>query len=367
MVDESIADGGRAAFDVHELDYPLPESRIAQHPASRREEARLLIVNSSTGGVRDGWVVELPELLRPGDLLVLNDTKVLPAKFTARRQTGGTIPGLFVHEERPGVWRVMLQGSRRLRVGETLAVTPEVGKLVLLKLEEDCGEGLWQVGVDADGTTEEILKRIGRTPLPPYIRRDAQAYPEADLEDRNRYQTVYARTPGAIAAPTAGFHLTDELLEQTVALGVKTTFVTLHVGLGTFKPVSVDCLSEHVMHRERFELPGQAAEAVRECRKRGGRVVAVGTTSVRVLESAATGPVQDRLVAAQRGSADLFIYPPYVFRVVDALLTNFHLPRSTLLALVMAFAGIDTIRRAYRHAIEQEYRFYSFGDAMLIL
>ena len=367
MIDESIGDTGRPAFDVRELGYPLPESLIAQHPVSRREEARLLIVDSATGRVRDGRVVELPDLLRPGDLLVLNDTKVLPAKFTARRQTGGTIPGLFVREERPGVWRVMLQGSRRLRVGETLAVTPEVGKLALLKLKEDCGEGLWLVGVDADGTTEQILKRIGRTPLPPYIRRAPEAPTAADREDRARYQTVYARTPGAIAAPTAGLHLTDALLEQTATVGVKTAFVTLHVGLGTFKPISVDCLSEHAMHREQFDLPAQTADAVGECRKRGGRVVAVGTTSVRVLESAATGPLEERLVAAQHGSADLFIYPPYAFRVVDGLLTNFHLPRSTLLALVMAFAGVDTIRRAYRHAIDQEYRFYSYGDAMLIL
>ena len=360
-----IGDPTRASFLTSVLDYELPASFVAQQPAARREDASLLIVDRRSGTLHDGRIADLPQLLRPGDLLVLNDTKVLAAKFTALRATGGVVPGLFIAAEQSGHWRVMLQGSRRLRTGELLTVPAVVGDPVTLTLEHNFGEGEWRVRVAPDDAPEEILTRIGRTPLPPYIRRDNDA-PMSEAEDRARYQTVYASRPGAIAAPTAGLHLTDTLLQRLRDAAVETAFVTLHVGVGTFKPITAHDLSRHEMHVERYELTERAADAVRDCRKRHGRTIAVGTTSVRVLESAASGPVDDRLVQARCGNASLFIYPPFEFRVVDALLTNFHLPRSTLLALVMAFAGVELTRRAYRHAIDQGYRFYSYGDAMLI-
>ncbi len=356
-----------SSFPLAELDYDLPPELIAQHPLPERDESRLLVVDRSSDGFRDAKIGDFPALLEPGDLLVLNDTKVLPAKFTAHRTTGGRIGGLFVEEEQPGRWHVMLEGSRRLRVGESLTATKGASETgVTLRLLESCGQGFWRVEVEADGSLETILERIGITPLPPYIRRRCEDQ-AGDATDRLRYQTVYAKNPGAIAAPTAGLHLTDVLLDAIRARGIETTFVTLHVGVGTFKPIDVNDLTQHVMHAEHYELNEEAEQAVQGCRRRGGRVVAVGTTSVRVLESAATGPTPGRLVHASCGPTDIFIYPPYRYRVVDALLTNFHLPKSTLLALVMALAGVEPIRSAYQHAIATRYRFYSFGDAMLIL
>ena len=352
-------------FPIEELDYVLPPDLIAQTPAARREDARLLIVDRATSGLRDGSIVDLRELLRPGDLLVLNNTKVLPAKFTARRKTGGAVPGLFVEEDRPGLWRVLLEGSKRLRIGEVLTVEAYKGPPVSLELLARDDGGHWDVRVEAEGSVEQVLERIGQTPLPPYIRRSA-ADRAADAIDRDRYQTVYAQRPGAVAAPTAGLHLTEPLLDRLRDRGVDIAFVTLHVGLGTFKPITANDLSRHVMHAERYELPQETAEAVKECRRCGGHVVAVGTTTVRVLESSLAAN-DTRIVRPGRGSTTLLIYPPYQFRVVDALLTNFHLPKSTLLALVMAFAGVERTRRAYAHAVEQRYRFYSFGDAMLVM
>lgn len=367
MTDSADNKVSSSGFPLTELDYDLPPELIAQHPLSKRDESRLLVIDRSSDGVRDSKIGDLPALLEPGDLMVLNDTKVLPAKFTARRATGGHIGGLFVEEEQPGRWCVLLEGSRRLRVGESLTATKGASHTgVTLRLLESCGQGFWKVEVDADGSLEAILARIGVTPLPPYIRRGSMDE-AADAVDRQRYQTVYARNPGAIAAPTAGLHLTDVLLDAIRARGIEATFVTLHVGVGTFKPIDANDLTQHVMHAEHYELSVEAEHAVQRCRRRGGRVVAVGTTSVRVLESAASGSVPERLVHASSGPTALFIYPPYRYRIVDALLTNFHLPKSTLLALVMAFASVETIRSAYQHAIAKRYRFYSFGDAMLIL
>jgi S-adenosylmethionine:tRNA ribosyltransferase-isomerase len=258
----------------------------------------------------------------------------------------------------------MLEGSRRIRVGEVLAVTSGEDTGVALHALDALGGGHWRVAVNGEGSAEQVLERIGLTPLPPYIHRSDEHAEDAG-DDRSRYQTVYAHRPGAIAAPTAGLHLTDPLLDAVRSKGVETTFVTLHVGVGTFKPIDATDVSQHVMHAEWYELTPETADAIHRCRERGGRVVAVGTTTVRALESAAA-PGAERTVSASVRMTDIFIHPPYRFRVVDALLTNFHLPRSTLLALVMALAGMENIRRAYEHAIREKYRFYSFGDAMLI-
>lgn len=355
-----------ACLTLADLDYALPNGLIAQQPLPRRDASRLLVLDRTTGRLHDSRIRELPALLEAGDLLVLNDTKVLPAKFTARRATGAQIGGLFVREIGSGQWEVMLEKSRRLRVGESLTLTGrEQDGSVTLELLESTGPGFWRVGTGAQGSTLEILSRVGVTPLPPYIRREEGSAP-SDNEDRSRYQTVYARNPGAIAAPTAGLHLSNEILDEIHARRVETMVVTLHVGVGTFKPIEVENVPQHRMHAEWYELKPEAADAVQRCRRRSGRVVAVGTTSVRVLETAAAGGRDTRTVQASSGNTELFIFPPYRFRVVDALLTNFHLPKSTLLALVMGFAGVDNIRRAYRHAIEHGYRFYSYGDAMLI-
>lgn len=359
----SKASTAKARFVIGDLEYPLPKSLIAQQPAGARDGARLLTLERATGHLSDHRIIDLPSLLRCGDLLVLNDTKVLPAKFTAQRKTGGKVPGLFVAEERHGEWRVILRGSRRLRTGEALTIGGAAAPLSVVLLES-LGEGQWRVRVESEDTLDRILERIGSMPLPPYIHRNA-AEQSTNGADRQRYQTVYARRPGAVAAPTAGLHFTPALLDRIRARGVETAFVTLHVGVGTFKPIVSETLDTHVMHSEWFDLPAETAEALRACRARNGRVVAVGTTSVRVLESAAA-TADSCLVRAGQGTTDLFIYPPQRLQTIDALLTNFHLPRSTLLALVMAFAGVEAVRKAYAHAIKQAYRFYSYGDAMLI-
>lgn len=399
MKQEPSIGGLDERFTPAHLAYDLPDGLIAQQPLPERDASRLLILDRDSGGLRDGHIGDLPGSLRGGDLLVLNDTKVLPAKFTAYRATGGKVEGLFEQEERPGQWRVMLTGSKRLRVGERLDVVGSRESTVTLLLRESCGSGHWDVEVEGEGTTVEILERVGRTPLPPYIRR-SESDGSDDAEDRARYQTVYARrresrcAVGAVAAPTAGLHLSRALIARIRDAGIDTAFVTLHVGAGTFNPIRVRELSRHKMQAEWYELTQATADAVRRCRERGGRVVAVGTTSVRVLETAvgrampavfsAAGrgegghgppyaPRTTRTVQAGSGMTDLFIHPQSStapasrFGVVDALLTNFHLPGSTLLALVMTFAGVQAVRRAYDHAMAHAYRFYSYGDAMLIV
>ena len=366
MANPTLSSESGETFSLDALAFELPESLIAQQPLAERDASRLLVVDRASGELVDAHIRDLPDWLLANDLLVLNDTRVLPARFFAHRASGGSVGGLFLDEVSPGRWHVMLEGSRRLKTGETLtAVSPDGGD-VRLTLVDRIDGGNWSLDVAPVGPVEEVLSRIGRTPLPPYIRRDRDGA-EDDTADRLRYQTVYAASPGAIAAPTAGLHLTPELLERVRGDGVATAFVTLHVGAGTFQPIRGSDLASHVMHTERYALSNDVESAVGQCRSRGGRIVAVGTTSVRVLESAAADPDSGRIVAATSGSTDIFIYPPYRFAVVDALLTNFHLPKSTLLALVMAMGGVETIRRAYSHAVEQKYRFYSYGDAMLIV
>jgi len=349
---------------VEELHYELPPERIAQEPAAQRDQARMLVLDRRGAGVLGHTrVVALPEYLRAGDCLVVNDTRVVPARFAGRRSTGGRVEGLYVGTVAADRWEVFLKPSGRLRVDETIELD---GAEACLHLIRRVGGGRWEVRVDPPQSSEDLLNRIGWTPLPPYIKRSVGegADRRVDEQDRRRYQTVYAVHPGAIAAPTAGLHLTEGLVGALRDRGVRVVSITLHVGLGTFEPITCERLEDHPMHSEWYCLPPDTAEAVAESRARGGRIVAVGTTSARVLETRAA---PDGTVTPGQGMTDLFIYPPYGFRAVDVLLTNFHLPGSTLLALVFAFAGRERVLEAYRQAIESGYRFYSFGDAMLIL
>jgi len=332
-----------------DFDYELPEERIAQHPAARRTDARLMHLPAS-GVPRHLRFADFPSLVAPRDLLVLNETKVLPARLRLTRQSGGAVEALLVRPERDG-WRALLKPTRRLRAGETLAGGEGAFRLVVRELS---AEAL----VAAEGLPmEEILARFGETPLPPYVRRAATA------EDRERYQTVYARVPGAVAAPTAGLHFDESTLAGLAASGVRAARVILHVGPGTFRPLPDGDLGAHTLEAERYEVPAAVAAEIRDARARGGRVVAVGTTVVRALESwAAAGEP----AGGAAGETRLFVRGDFPFRVVDALLTNFHLPRSSLLCLVAAFAGRERVLAAYREAVAERYRFYSYGDATFL-
>jgi S-adenosylmethionine:tRNA ribosyltransferase-isomerase len=342
-------------MDTGFFDYELPPHFIAQEPCAERDRSRLLVVRRADGMLNHRLFADLPDLLAAGDLLVLNDTRVIPARLVGRRdRTGGKWEGLFLHETPDGLWELMCQTRGQLTEGEAIVVEPGGLRLTLVR---QTPARRWLARPDEAAPALDLLRRHGQVPLPPYVRKGRAA--AGDVE---RYQTVYARRPGAVAAPTAGLHFTPRVFERLDARGVGRAFVTLHVGEGTFAPIKVDDVAHHRMHREWGELPAATAEAITACRSRGGRVVAVGTTSVRVLETvAATGPVRP-----WSGETELFIYPPYEFRVVDALVTNFHLPRTSLLCLVSAFAGAELIRRAYQEAIAAGYRFYSYGDAMLI-
>ncbi|HEX6812978.1 MAG TPA: tRNA preQ1(34) S-adenosylmethionine ribosyltransferase-isomerase QueA [Planctomycetota bacterium] len=343
---------------VSEFDYPLPPHLVARSPVEPRDSARMLVHDRRTRGDSHTVVADLPQYLHRGDLLVLNDTRVRPWRLRGTRATGGAVECLLLCLE-GGRGEAFVKPSKKLRAGDTLSM--EAGAVQLI-LREPLGGGRWSVELRAaDGTVDGALERHGRAPLPPYIERDGR---EDVGADRERYQTVFARVPGAVAAPTAGLHFTPELLARLAASGVETAFVTLHVGEGTFAPLRTEVVEEHRMHAEAYEVPLATAAAVAATRARGGRVVAVGTTSCRTLETCAR---EDRTVAAGTGWSDLFLYPGRPFRVVDALLTNFHLPRSTLLMLVAAFAGRAEILEVYREATAREYRFFSFGDAMLIL
>ncbi|MBM4003690.1 MAG: tRNA preQ1(34) S-adenosylmethionine ribosyltransferase-isomerase QueA [Planctomycetes bacterium] len=373
---------------IDDYDYHLPADLIAQQPLARRSDARLLIVDRARGTISHSHVRDLPDILRANDLLVLNDTKVVPARLEGfRSRTGGRWTGLFLSQdspfpgptpvgdlipagapipasqsplgERPTAWKVIGKTRGRLEPGESIMLCDsnarEVCPLNLLALLE---HGLWLARPESDLPTWELLERVGRVPLPPYIRQGTMVD-----SDRERYQTVYARRPGAVAAPTAGLHFTEELLERLRALPIEIASITLHVGIGTFRPVTARNLDEHAMHSEWGAVQPEVCQAVRACRERAGRVIAVGTTVARVLESAAaSGPL-----LPFEGETRLFIRPPFEFHALDGLLTNFHLPRSTLLVLVRTFGGDALIREAYAEAIKQGYRFYSYGDAMLIL
>lgn len=342
---------------VSDFDFHLPPASIATSAAEPRDSARLFVHDRASRRDEHANVRDLTRFLRPGDLLVLNDTKVMPWRLRGRRATGGAVECLLVRLDGE-VGEAFVKPSKKLRAGDRV---PMESGAIDLELLETLGSGRWRVGLRAvAGSVAEALERCGRAPLPPYIDRDGE---EDVAGDRARYQTVYARVPGAIAAPTAGLHFTPELLQRLSVMGVETAFVTLHVGEGTFAPIRAATVAEHRMHSELYELPQATADAIASTRARGGRVVAVGTTSCRTLETCADGKGG---VVAGSGASDLFLHPGKRFRVVDALFTNFHLPQSTLLMLVAAFAGHEEILAVYRDAVARGYRFYSFGDAMLL-
>jgi S-adenosylmethionine:tRNA ribosyltransferase-isomerase len=342
---------------VSDFDYHLPPERIAAVPAVPRDSARLFVHDRRTRVTEHRTFADLGDYLRPGDLLVLNDTRVMPWRLCGVRASGGACECLLLRLD-GGAGEGFVKPSKKLRPGARLRM--EDGALCVT-LRQPLGGGRWRLQVEAEGgDVTGAIERCGRAPLPPYIARHGD---EDVAADRERYQTVFAAVPGAVAAPTAGLHFTPELLLRLRAQGITTAHVTLHVGEGTFAPLRVDVVEEHAMHAEHYELPAATAAAVAATRARGGRVVAVGTTSCRTLETEAR---DDRTVAPGSGSSSLFLYPGRPFRVVDALLTNFHLPRSTLLMLVAAFAGRAEVLALYEQAVAREYRFYSFGDAMLL-
>ena len=346
--------------ELDHYDYHLPRELIAQHPVARRSDARLLVVDRRTGALEHSYVRDLPEYLRPGDALVFNDTQVIPARLVGRRErTGARWTGLFLEADAEGSWKILSKTRGKLEVGEAISVVSwDVRQSVRLRLLAGLEGGIWAVRPEPMGEPLEVLQRVGRVPLPPYIRDG-----EMVEDDLVAYQTVFARQPGAVAAPTAGLHFTPELLARLEAAGVQREFVTLHVGIGTFRPIAVQRLDQHVMHQEWCSIGADVARRLAKNRGSGSRIVAVGTTAVRTLETASLGGT----LASFSGMTGLFIRPPYVFRCVDALLTNFHLPKSTLLILVRAFGGDELIRRAYEEAIKEQYRFFSYGDAMLIV
>jgi S-adenosylmethionine:tRNA ribosyltransferase-isomerase len=352
---------------VDRFDYDLPEDLVAAVPAGRRDESRLMVLDRRAGEAAHRWFYDLPRLLRPGDLLVLNDARVIPARLHARRSTGGAVELLLVRPEPgpegdPRHWLAMARCGGRLREGEALRLDEAPTVATLVRPEADG----WVVALgDGQVTPREVIE-AGSMPVPPYILKSRKrlGLPEQmpDL-DRERYQTVFAREAGAVAAPTAGLHFTEDLLDRVQALGVELCTLSLLVGPGTFQPLRTERVEDHVLAAEYYRLPGETASAVRQALADGRRIVATGTTCCRVLEHVArTGRWE-----AHGGWTDLFIYPPFDFRVVSALITNFHLPRSSLLMLVAAFAGLDEVLAAYRSAVAEGYRFYSYGDAMLVV
>jgi S-adenosylmethionine:tRNA ribosyltransferase-isomerase len=346
--------------DTGHYDYELPKELVAQSPLMVRSDARLLLVDRRRNSLSHNHVRDLPELLQEGDCLVLNDTRVVPARLVGfRSETRGRWEGLFLEASETGHWRILCKTRGKLIPGETITlVNAEGTEDVELELGTKEPGGVWVVRPRSDEATFPLLDRIGRVPLPPYIRKGQMVQ-----SDRQNYQTVYARTPGAVAAPTAGLHFTESLLSRIEARGIRIVRVTLHVGIGTFRPIETDSLSKHQMHGEWGSLEATAVDRLLDCRRSGGRIVAVGTTSVRLLETAAA----DGTLRPFSGETKLFIRPPYQFKAVDAIMTNFHLPRTTLLVLVRTFGGDDLIMRAYEEAVREEYRFYSYGDAMLIV
>jgi len=343
---------------ISDFDYELPEELIAQHPLERRDASRMLVLDRARREWQDSRFALLPSFIRAGDLLVLNNTRVFPARLVgAREGTGGRVELFLVREIEPRVWETLARPARRLQRGGRVRFGD--GRLSA-EVAETLDDGRRVVRFTCDGSFEAALEELGQTPLPPYIKREGESLED----DRERYQTVYARARGAIAAPTAGLHFTPRVLDQIRARKASIAEITLHVGYGTFEPVRVEDLNHHTVAPEYSEISVEAADAINEARARGGRIIAIGTTTTRALESAVDEAGRLRAVARP---AQLTITPGYRFRVVDALLTNFHLPQSSLLVLVSTFAGRDFALAAYRHAVGERYRFYSYGDCMLII
>jgi S-adenosylmethionine:tRNA ribosyltransferase-isomerase len=340
--------------DASLFDYELPPERIAQHPLGERDASRLLVLDRRTGAIRHRVFRDLPDLLDPGDLVVANRSRVFPARLLGRREGGGGAEVMLVRDRKDGTWEALLRPGRRLREGARIRVADDLAVVVL----ESAQGALRRVRLECPEDVGTALDRHGHVPLPPYIHREDRP------EDRERYQTIYAREAGSVAAPTAGLHFTSALRTRLAERGVGWTDLVLHVGPGTFRPVEVDQVEDHKVDAERFDVPPETADAIASTRRAGHRVVVVGTTTTRVLECAA-GP--DGRVRAGAGETDLVIVPGFGFRAVDALVTNFHLPRSSLLLLVSAFAGRERTLAAYAEAIREGYRFYSYGDAMLVL
>lgn len=340
-------------MDLKDFNYDLPEELIAQDPLEDRSSSRLMVLHKDTGSIEHKIFRDIIDYLNPGDCLVINDTKVIPARLMGiKEDTGATIEVLLLKRNADDVWECLVKPGKKARTGARIVFGEG---LLVGEIVDVIEDGNRMIKFHYEGIFEEILDKLGQMPLPPYITHK--------LQDKNRYQTVYARNEGSAAAPTAGLHFTKELLEKIKEKGVNVVSITLHVGLGTFRPVKVDKIEEHHMHTETFNISKEAADTINRTRAAGGRVIAVGTTSCRTLESAAA---DDGTIPARSGDTDIFIYPGYKFKAIDCLITNFHLPESTLIMLVSALAGRDNIMNAYETAVKERYRFFSFGDAMFI-
>ncbi len=338
---------------TEDFDYFLPEELIAQTPANPRDTSRLLVFDRKTDSVQHKQFYDIKNYLKKGDVLVRNNTKVLPARMFAYTQNGGKVEILLLKRFNLSEWEVMVKPGKKAKPGAKLTISTELSLEVVETIEES---GTRKVNFQFNGVFEEIISRVGEMPLPPYITKK--------LKDQSRYQTVYAKHDGSAAAPTAGLHFTDDLLKEIEQMGVEVVDICLHVGIGTFRPVKCDNIAEHHMHSEYFEISEQSAERINKAKKEGRRVIAVGTTSVRTLESASN---ENGLVVSGAGDTQIFIYPPYEFKCVDGLITNFHLPKSTLLMLVSSLSTKERVLELYKLAVEEKYRFFSFGDAMLII
>jgi len=338
------------------FDYNLPEELIAQFPLPKRDESRLMVLDRKTETINHRIFSQLPDFLNNGDLLVMNNTKVIPARLIGKKEkTGGNVEILLLSVMADGLWKALVKHSSRIKYGSKVIFGD--GRLTARILDKtESQERL--VKFETDDDPKKLIEEFGKPPLPPYIKR------EIEPEDKERYQTIYAKEEGAVAAPTAGLHFTESVFENLKAKGIDRVEITLHVGLGTFQPVKTENVENHVMHEEIFSIPSEVAKRINETRSKGGKIVAVGTTTVRTLESSVNANGE---IIPRSGSTNIYIYPGFKFRAIDAMITNFHLPKSTLIMLVCAFAGRDFIMRAYHSAIKEKYRFYSYGDAMLIL
>jgi len=337
---------------LSDFDYFLPEELIAQHPCEPRDHSRLLVLDKNTGITTHQHFYDLPDYLKAGDTLVFNDTKVIPARLIgAKAETGGKVEVFLLNRKSVDEWEALVKPGKKARPGAIITFGDEL----CCEIVETTDFGGRLVRFKFDGVFEEILDKLGQTPLPPYIKEE--------LVDKERYQTVYARERGSAAAPTAGLHFTKELMNKLSGKGINLAFVTLHVGLGTFRPVSTDNITNHVMHREYYSVSPEAAQLINTTKEQGGRVIAIGTTAIRTLETATV----DGALTAKSGWTEIFIYPGYRFKMIDAAVTNFHLPKSTLLMLISALAGQKNVFSAYQEAVAAQYRFFSFGDAMLII